>query len=213
MFYSYSEVGQPGVPDGLITHRSVVQIHSSLPFLLNFLSWIKLQDLTDSYKTAISSKIRIILSKSMYKNPELYLVLLKRVSKNNLDKYSVLAIRMFLKYLEFNNLFFSEQLEKLRKPLKSHRSNPDMFVPTDEQILSTLQGLSYENRLIYSMFLFSGLRNVEIQQILKDWDKLEVQQMEGFVKIKLTSYRNTKNSFFCYLPLDFYNILKEKISD
>ncbi len=52
----------------------------------------------------------------MYKNSELYSVLLKRVSKNNLDKYSVLAIRMFLKYLEYNGLFSKDQIEKLRKP-------------------------------------------------------------------------------------------------
>jgi intergrase/recombinase len=54
------------------------------------------------------------------------------------------------------------------------------------------------------MYLVSGIRKIEGSYLLTNIDKLKTQEMDGFVKITMNYLRNTKNSYFCYLPTTIY---------
>ena len=87
------------------------------------------------------------------------------------------------------------------------RYNPDTYVPTDKEVLNTLYKLQQDNRLFYIIYLFSGLRKIEVKYLLSNFKTLKIQTNDKFAKITLNYLRHNKNSYFCYLPLDIYNNL------
>ncbi len=188
------------MPDGLITHRSVVQIHPSLLYISQFLSWVNGQDFSPQYKKAVIAKIGRIWGKSIYFYPEtLFKALLSMVKNNNLDKYTVLSLRLLLKYAEGEDFLPKEQIDQILRSLKSKRSNPDQYVPTTTKIKETLSGLQRKNQLLYLLCLCSGIRKVEVKRVITSTN-LRIVRNDGFVKILLNSRNGTKAAFFCYLP-------------
>lgn len=128
-----------------------------------------------------------------------------KLAKINEDKYLNRLVRQILNYLSENEIMPDTDISSIKKKLKTKQSNADTFVPTDQEIQETLSKLSADNRLVY---LVSGIRKTEGQYLLSNLDKLMAQEKEGFVKITINFLRNTKNSYFCYLPRDIYEQLK-----
>jgi len=62
-------------------------------------------------------------------------------------------------------------------------------------------------KIMYVMYLVSGIRKVEGSFLLTNIHKLKTQEMDNFVKISMNYLRNTKNSYFCYLPTIIYEQL------
>jgi len=114
-------------------------------------------------------------------------------------------VRLILNYCEDKELLTDQQLTSLRKKLKNHKSGVDNHVPTDSEIQQTLNQLTPNNRLVYIVYLVSGLRKVEGSFLLTNLNKLIAQEKEGFVKVTMNYLRHNKNSFFCYLPSSVYN--------
>ncbi len=117
-------------------------------------------------------------------------------------------LRLILNYCETKELFTTDQLLQCRKKLKNHKSGIDNYVPTDQEVQSTLSQLTPNNRIVYLVYLVSGVRKVEGEYLLANLNKLTTQEKEGFVKVVMNYLRHNKNSYFCYLPIDIYNQLK-----
>ncbi len=81
--------------------------------------WLLRQNCSDRYKKDISSKLSKILSKSIYFLDDLY----NELKEKQLNKYSTLAIRMILKYMEHldytnNNLIKKKKTQQTLPKMK-----------------------------------------------------------------------------------------------
>jgi intergrase/recombinase len=106
-----------------------------------------------------------------------------------------------------NEIVSDNDVSYIKKKLKTKQYNADNYVPTDDEIKQTLFQLSPNNQLVSLVSLVSGVRKVELDYLIKNLNSLKCQQFEGFVKISMNYLRKTKNSYFCYLPLEVYSKL------
>lgn len=73
------------------------------------------------------------------------------------SKYSILALRLYIKYLEETRQLSSEDATHLKKVLKVMKSKPDTYVPTDEKIRETYEKLTNDrDKLLFQILAFSG---------------------------------------------------------
>jgi len=74
----------------------------------------------------------------------------------------------------------------LRKQLIFKKTyNPDTYVPSDSEVMDTLNKLKSYNRLLYLIYLFSGLRKIELKYLSSNFKTLKIQTNEKFAKISL----------------------------
>jgi len=156
------------------------------------------------YLRKILAKIPVYLDKSVYNYQELYNVVNVNCEAINKDDTAVKMVRLLLNYCEKKELFTDQQLITCRKKLTNHKSGVDNYVPTVQEILHTLSQLSPNNRLVYLVYVVSGIRKVEGKYLLDNLTSLKCQQLEGFIKIAMNYLRHNKNSYFCYLPSTIY---------
>jgi intergrase/recombinase len=164
-------------------------------------------NLSDGYRKKILAKYTQFLPKHTYTFQEFLNVINVNNDKINKDETTVKMLRLILNYCEIKEIFTTEQLLQCRKKLKNHKSGIDNHVPTDQEVQHTLSQLSPNNQLVYLVYLVSGVRKIEGDYLLTNIDKLKTQEMDGFVKVTMNYLRNTKNSYFCYLPLEVYSKL------
>ncbi len=149
----------------------------------------------------------------MYKNAdELYQSLKGQFKKDKLDKYEVLTARLILRYANLQGMNDTQVIE-LKKYLKGSRSNPDLFVPNDKQMTDALNKMTPQHRILYSLFLVSGIRKSEGEHLLENFKTLRIQHLRGFVKINLDSFRKTKNAYVCYLPEWLFYFIQQNINE
>jgi len=141
----------------------------------------------------------------VYNYPELLEYLQKNISKIKETRYTVILVSLLLKYLQEELKVPETNLVAIKKQLKySKKVIPDNYVPTDQEILQTINQLSPNNRLVYLVYVVSGIRKVEGSYLLANSHKLVAQEKDGFVKVTMNYLRHNKNSFFCYLPSFIY---------
>jgi len=97
------------------------------------------------------------------------------------------------------------------KKIKVKQSGIDYYVPTDKEVKYTLSKLSNKNKLVYLVYLVSGIRKKEGIYLLENIKNLKTQEKDGFVKIEMKYHKGNKNNYFCYLPLKIYNKLTKTI--
>ena len=180
--------------------QSVVSIQACKDALLT-------SNLSDGYRKKILAKIPLFFDKSIYFYSEFLDVISVNSERINKDDTAIKMVRIVLSYCEKKELLTTEQLLQCRKKLKNHKSGVDNHVPTDTEIQDTLSKLSVANRLVYVLYLVSGLRKVEGNYLIVNLSKLIAQEKDGFVKITMNYLRHNKNSFFCYLPSWVYSKL------
>jgi len=170
--------------------------------------WVVEHDFCPQYKRDLINKIPLIFDKSVYNFPELSEYLLKNISKIKETRYTVILVSLLLKYLQEKHNVLETNLEVIKKQLiYSKKVTPDNFVPTVQEILHTLSRLSPNNRLVYLVYVVSGIRKVEGKYLLDNLTSLKCQQLDGFVKVTMNYLRHNKNSYFCYLPSSIFGQL------
>jgi intergrase/recombinase len=170
--------------------------------------WVSQQNFCSQYKRDLINKIPLIFQKHTYTFDELKEHLQKSISKIKEKRYTVILVSLLLKYLIEELKVPEITLLPIRKTLKfSKPITPDTYVPTDDEMKQTLSKLSDKVQLVYIVYLVSGMRKVEGSYLLDNVSSLKVQQFESFVKISMNYLRKTKNSYFCYLPLEVYSKL------
>jgi intergrase/recombinase len=130
------------------------------------------------------SKIPLIFNKSTYLLEELCNKVISSSKKINKNDKSVKLIRMLCKYLYEKQLFDDVYTNNILRVIKIESSySVDNYVPTDQEVKETLSQLTTDKKLLYLMYLVSGMRKVEGEYLLDNVSSLKVQQFEGFVKI------------------------------
>jgi len=164
-------------------------------------------DYSLEYKKQILAKIPLIFSKSVYKNNELVDVICDTCDDINKSDRAIKLVRLILNWCEEKTLLTEEELATCRKKIKNKPSGIDNYVPTDQEVKETLDKLTQNNKLLYLIYLFSGIRKVEGKYLKENIKNLKYQEIEGFVKISMNYLRKNKNSYFCYLPKEIYEQL------
>jgi intergrase/recombinase len=176
----------------------------------SFVEWIKNKNFVKDYEVGLINKIPLIFQKEQkhtYKSLELFNLIKNNIDKINEDKYLNRLVRQILNYSSEKEIISENDISVIKKKLKTKKSNVDNYVPTDNEVLQTLSQLSDKVKLVYLMYLVSGIRKVEGRYLLDNVSSLKSQQFDGFVKVTMNYLRKTKNSYFCYLPLEVYSKL------
>ena len=165
------------------------------------------QDYSIDYKKQILAKFPVIFKKYTYKSNEFVDLISKKSNIINKSDRSIKLVRLIINWCDEKQLLTEQQLTICRKKIRNKPSSIDNYVPTDIEIKDTISKLSANNRFVYLVYLVSGIRKVEGKYLLDNINKLKVQKFDSFVKISMNYLRKTKNSYFCYLPLEVYNKL------
>lgn len=172
--------------------------------------------------------------KNYIKSPEMYLTkyfnglvlsspqnIIEYTSKmKTTSKYPILALRLYIKYLEETRLLSSEEATHLRKVLKVKKSKPDTYVPNDEKIRETYGKLTNDkDKLLFQILAFSGVRITEMSKMLLEYDPNNLTIKGSFARYSLNFNRGQKRSFYVYMPIEvankvrrFYNVDAKSIT-
>ena len=118
--------------------------------------------------------------------------------------YDIYLFRLLCKYLQEHITESQQIVKKILKKLPSRTSKPDSYVPTTQEILSTLKNLSIVQKYTYYLALSTGLRKCECKYLIENYKSLKVQKQHDFCKIYLQLYRGNKNSYITFIPIDMH---------
>jgi len=164
-------------------------------------------DYSPKYRKQILAKLPLIFQKHTYTFQELINVICDTCDIINKSDRAIKLVRSVLNWCEEKALLTEEQLTACRKKIKNKPSGIDNYVPTEEEVKNTLNQLKPNPRLLYLIYLFSGMRKVEGEYLIENIDTLRYQTFDGFVKISMNYLRKNKNSYFCYLPTSIFEQL------
>ncbi len=171
----------------------------------NFVRWIKNRVSNDHAKTMISYLDRYLTDRKI-KSREDILYLVNSASSR---KKIVVALRNLLNYCETFELLDEGIINKYRKVLKCVHSNVDSYIPTDDVVVETYQKFDDEKyKLAYEIFATSGLRVVELVKFLTEYDPAKIVFNKNFARYPLFYTRETKHSYFVYIPITTAKKLK-----
>jgi intergrase/recombinase len=140
-------------------------LESAVFSLESFKQWVYSQSYAIKYQKQILAKIPLIFGKSTKSHTFSIEVILSNINFNidkiNNNDRSVKLTRLVLRYLESKELITEKELTFLKIKLKSKKSSVDNYVPTDDEMKETLSKLPDKMKLMYLMYLVSGMRKVE----------------------------------------------------
>jgi len=114
----------------------------------------------------------------------------KPLNRNN--KWSVLAYKAYFKFTRNEDLW---------KKIRTKQSRPDLNVPTDQEVLETLEtacSYSQELCLVFKLLIESGARLAEIVKMLREFDPGNLKEHSGFYTYTLSYFRGSKRSFYIF---------------
>jgi len=132
-----------------------------------------------------------------------YLAVLRKLRKEklvNTTKYTVITCRLLIQFLYY---FHGVDLREYFSFLKVPKSGIDLFVPAEEQVLSTLEKTKEREDIymIYLVLLASGARLSEAVIFLKSLNKQKFIEIDSrAVKYPFPLLRGRKKVFYIYLP-------------
>jgi intergrase/recombinase len=176
----------------------------------SFKQWLYNKKFVKDYETGLINKLPLLFAKEQkhtYTFSELSDIIKIKLEQINEDKYLNRLVRQILNYLLESEIVSDNDVSYIKKKLKTKQYNADNYVPTDTEIQKNLSKLTTNNRLVSLVSLVSGVRKVELNYLIKNLNSLRIQKFDNFVKITMNYLRNTKNSYFCYLPNSIYKKL------
>ena len=128
----------------------------------------------------------------------------------SLQKNIILALRNLVNYCEEIKVIGSEKANELRKVLKCVKSNPDGYIPNDEEIKTVFEEVDdREYKIVFKLLAFSGLRIREAVNMLNGFNENRLMINGNIAKYPLFNERATKKIYFAYMPKVFALKLKK----
>jgi intergrase/recombinase len=113
---------------------------------------------------------------------------------------AVNSLRAVCNYLEYKGTQ-KEELSRVRSLLKSEKSHPDNFVPSDEQVIEALKKITEKRfRMMFLILAYSGIRGTELIKLVKEFDKDKLIVNGKMAKYQLFYSRGQKNNYYVYMP-------------
>ncbi|MCA9460098.1 MAG: hypothetical protein KC550_06125 [Nanoarchaeota archaeon] len=127
------------------------------------------------------------------------------------------SFRVFLNYLEENELISDVDLIRARKKIKIVTSNNiDKYVPREIEIKQSLEILKSpefprEIMTMYKFMLESGCRFTELKDLMTNYDESNVEIFGDIITYKNFYLRGSKSSYYLYCSKKTFNELKRVI--
>lgn len=117
---------------------------------------------------------------------------------------------MYLNFCEKLDKLPTETIEKYRKFLKLPRHNPDVYVPSNDEVLTNYHSIKRDSELnlVFLILATSGVRYVECVDFLNNYDPDRFTVHEEYASYPVAQLRRTKNTNNIYLPLFVYERIK-----
>jgi intergrase/recombinase len=111
-------------------------------------------------------------------------------------RHMILALRILLNYCETIG-YDKNYLDKLRNAIPKVRSGIDLKIPSEKEILDSLnklEGALPKYAAVYNLLLDSGLRLVEGVTLINDFK--EAEEINGFFRCNLAKFRGNKHAYY-----------------
>lgn len=194
--------GSQGLP-GNVINFSVVKG--------DFKVWLESRGLTRDYIRQMLSCLRRFSNKPIEKPVDVAQVF------SNLSvgqKHGMIrAFRNLLNFYEAQGLVDTAWLNLLRKNIPRDEQGFDINVPTEEEIVYSLQKLSQRKTYpvhfaIYNLILDSGMRVIEAVKLLKNLKELHIEEADGFYIATLGYMRKVKLVYCAFFTKYTMELLK-----
>ncbi len=173
----------------------------------DFITWLEEKDLNERYvKDIITYLDKYLSGKVIYTPLEVSQIRNISSSKKNIT----VAIRTLLNFCEEMDLLDEDFINKLRRPLKTIKPNPDNYVPGDDKVLEAYQNINPKYKIVFKLLLFSGIRATEAVMFFKEYSREKVEIKGNVARYPLFSLRKNKRSYFVYFPAEFVDELEQK---
>jgi len=166
-----------------------------------YFEWVDGRETTLEWKRSLKSISARIMPKSIYSPEEMFSHLEAQAEQINAKRSHVRAIKLFLNYCRAKRLVPIDEFEHLNRLLRKKRQSQDVYVPTTEEVKTTLEHLPERFKPLFQALLVSGIRESQLDFILRNRDSLTIQHVNGFSKILLNSHNNgNKSGYYAYFP-------------
>ena len=153
---------------------------------------------SQGYKSDILRYLKPIENKDIHVLSEL-----REIASNSSSSMVLTVIRAYVNFLLDNEIINEETALYFRKALPSRKTNPDGYVPTDNDIKRAYQGIENErDRLLFQVLAFSGIRITELVKMLKEFDPSKLIIDDNISKYSLNYNRGNKRSQYVYMPTE-----------
>ena len=168
-------------------------------YVNDFFQWFRTKNLSPGYSRAITNYLNKYLVNDIKSIGEL-----SNLLNMARTKYLSVSIRVYLNFLTEYNIATDEEMLYFRKILKSHRSNSDNFVPTDEQVKSAFNKTrNGRHKTIFLLLAYSGIRITEAVKMLREFDRDKLIVNGDIAKYPLSYNRGQKRLSYVYMPKAF----------
>ena len=171
----------------------------------DFVRWMT-EKCSEEYVKQITSYLDKYLTHSIT-TPEQLMHILSTINKGK--RHFIAGLRNLLNYYEIFHNVSPEKLAPYRKILKMPRTNLDNYVPDTEQILKVYECINDERyRLLFKLLVYSGLRLKEAVYLLNNYNNSRIIINGKIAKYPIPLNRETKRSYYAYMPKSFALTLK-----
>ena len=169
----------------------------------DFKVWLESKGLSMDYRRQIISYLDRFIAGRPIRSPMDVVKLFQGLSagqRKNLNR----ALRNLFNFLEAMG-WPKVYLDLLRRNIPRDQLGEDLYRPTEDRVLESLQVMAEEAqekyRLLYWLILEAGgLRLIEAVRLYNDLEGLEVEELlGGYVKVLLGYFRGTKRAYYAYL--------------
>ena len=166
----------------------------------NFIKWLKNRTSEDYTRQLVRYLDRFVGNTIIQNSEDIIEIVENSTSRKNI----ILALRNLVNYCEEIKVISSEKANELRKVLKCVKSNPDGYIPSDEEIKTAFKRFDDEKyKIVFKLLAFSGLRIREAVEMLNDFNENRLMINGNIARYPLFSKRKTKKTYFAYMPKEF----------
>ncbi len=154
-----------------------------------------------SYTKGYKNQVNKYLKESFWDKKIQNRAELSNIILGSRTQYIRTVARVYLNFLEENELLSSEDANYFRKAIPSRKTSPDGFVPDDNKVKEMYGKINDEPmKMVFSVLAASGIRIMELVKMMKDFDKDKLIVNGDTAKYSLNYFRGHKKAFYVYMP-------------
>jgi len=124
------------------------------------------------------------------------------------DRHSVLAYRVFIKFLHEEGI---ADLRYLLEYLKAKSAGIDLYVPSEEEVFKAWRTIERKDvKAVYAILISSGIRVREAVRMMCIYDKRRLVERDGIHLYPLKWIRGSKRIYYAFLCEPFIDYLFKK---
>jgi len=126
---------------------------------------------------------------------------LSRIILGARTQYIRTVARVYLNFLEENELLSGEDADYFRRAIPSRKTSPDGFMPSDDKVNEIYRKIDNETmKTAFSVLAMSGIRIMELVKMMKEFDRERLIVNQNLAKYPLNYFRGHKKAFYVYMP-------------